>query len=195
MSDILVLFSSSRIQWFDQWEIISSPSTGRWKLVKSCPFFCPFIYTRARTDVMNNCSGYSTKHTYLTWPSWLYMTSTWLAPFMPFLPHTSQQQEGRHSNKQGGGNGEILLLLQKVPLFPKTGIESNGKCLLVVGTNVRRNLISTTWVEMLASLMWLNCSSEETKMKCQERFVIVDYQLHHTTIQLNRSLCELVYSR
>lgn len=41
------------------------------------------------------------------------------------------------------------------------------------------------WVEknvMLATVTRLNCSSEETKVKCQERFFIVaDYLFHHAT--------------
>lgn len=53
------------------------------------------------------------------------------------------------------------------------------------------------WVEknvMLATVTRLNCSSEETKAKRQERFVIVaDYLFHHATLRLNEFLCALLY--
>lgn len=59
------------------------------------------------------------KNTCLAWPSWLYMTSTWLGPFMPFLPHRSQQQEGTLTSRAASWRNTGLLLLQKVLLFLK----------------------------------------------------------------------------
>lgn len=53
------------------------------------------------------------------------------------------------------------------------------------------------WVEknvVLATVTRLNCSSEETKVKRQERSVIAaECLFHRVTLRLNEFLCALVY--
>lgn len=50
------------------------------------------------------------------------------------------------------------------------------------------------WVEKNVMVATVNCSSEEAKVKRQERFVIVaDYLFHHATLRLKAFLCALLY--
>lgn len=133
MSDNLVLSSSSGIEWSDRWKGSQS------KIISFCPLSGGNWLGTVLSSVHLSTQGpeqTSWRTALDTWGStliWLgHPDSTWL----PLgLLHSCLSSHTAANGRKGDTDkwaGETLLLLQKVPLFPKTGIERNSKCLLVV---------------------------------------------------------------
>lgn len=133
MSDTLVLSSSSGTEWSDRWkgsqsEIVSFRplSGGNW----SGTVPSSVLLSAHGPEQTSRMAALDTWRSTLIWLG--HPDSTWLPLGLLHSCLSSHTAANGRKGDTGKEAGETRLLLQKVPLFPKTGTERSSKCLPVV---------------------------------------------------------------